>query len=83
MCATASPVRGFYHACISNFLACSLNPHAFPFSSRETTRENLITKVTFTLTQPFTNIHIVVWQFWGRAAEASWAEKSEALFFAR
>jgi hypothetical protein len=23
----------------------------------------------------------VVWQFWGRAAEASWTEKSRALFY--
>jgi hypothetical protein len=30
-----------------------------------------ITKVTFTLNLHFTNIHFVVWQFWGRAAEAS------------
>ena len=26
-------------------------------------------------------MHLVVWQFWGRAAEASWTEKSRALFF--
>ena len=25
----------------------------------------------------------VVWQFWGRAAEASWTEKSGALFYCR
>jgi hypothetical protein len=40
----------------------------------------LITKVTFTLHQLFSSIHLVVWQFWGRAAEASWTAKSEALF---
>jgi len=33
--------------------------------------ETLITKVTFTLHRPFFNIAFVVWQFWGRAAEAS------------
>jgi len=42
--------------------------------------QNLITKVTFTPNQQFINIHFVVWQFWGRAAEASLTEKSRALF---
>jgi hypothetical protein len=28
-----------------------------------------ITKVTFTQNEYFSNIHFVVWQFWGRAAE--------------
>jgi len=42
--------------------------------------ENVITKVTFTQNQQFINIHFVVWQFWGRAAEASLTEKSRALF---
>jgi hypothetical protein len=32
---------------------------------------NPITKVTFTQNEQFFNIHFVVWQFWGRAAEAS------------
>ena len=27
------------------------------------------------------SIHLVVWQFWGRAAEASWTEKSRTLFY--
>jgi hypothetical protein len=55
---------------------------AFQFSTASELRKILITKVTFTLNQRFSNIHLVVWQFWGRAAEASWAAKSEALFFA-
>jgi hypothetical protein len=46
-------------------------------------RKKLITKVTFTQNEEFINIHFVVWQFWGRAAEASWTEKSKALFLAR
>jgi hypothetical protein len=37
--------------------------------------------VTFTQNEEFFNIHFVVWQFWGRAAEASWTEKSKALFY--
>jgi hypothetical protein len=41
----------------------------------------LITKVTFTLHGQFFNIHFVVWQFWGRAAEASWTERSKTLFY--
>jgi hypothetical protein len=45
-----------------------------------TTAETSITKVTFTRNESFSTIHFVVWQFWGRAAEASWTEKSEALF---
>jgi hypothetical protein len=44
-------------------------------------REKPITKVTFTLNEEFISIHFVVWQFWGRAAEASWTEKSKALFY--
>jgi hypothetical protein len=36
--------------------------------------------VTFTPYEGFFNIHFVVWQFWGRAAEASLTEKSGALF---
>ena len=44
-------------------------------------REKPITKVTFTLNEEFISIHLVVWQFWGRAAEASWTEKSKALFY--
>jgi hypothetical protein len=39
-----------------------------------------ITKVTFTQNVANSNIHFVVWQFWGRAAEASWTEKSRTLF---
>src|SRR5690348_8292898 len=41
---------------------------------------NPITKVTFTRVGADPTIQIVVWQFWGRAAEASWTEKSRALF---
>jgi len=36
--------------------------------------------VTFTRVGGDPTIQIVVWQFWGRAAEASWTEKSRALF---
>jgi hypothetical protein len=36
--------------------------------------------VTFTRNKQFFNIAFVVWQFWGRAAEASWTAKFEALF---
>jgi hypothetical protein len=36
--------------------------------------------VTFTQNEEDPNIHLVVGQFWGRAAEASWTEKSRALF---
>jgi hypothetical protein len=36
--------------------------------------------VTFTQNEGFSNITFVVWQFWGRAAEASLTEKSRALF---
>jgi hypothetical protein len=38
--------------------------------------------VTFTQNGGTFNIHLVVWQFWGRAAntEASWTEKSRTLF---
>ena len=43
-------------------------------------QEISITKVTFTHNESFLNIHFVVWQFWGRAAEASLTEKSRALF---
>ena len=39
-----------------------------------------ITKVTFTQNGGDSSIHLVVWQFWGRAAEASWTEKSRTLF---
>ncbi len=39
-----------------------------------------VTKVTFTQNEGDSSIHLVVWQFWGRAAEASWTEKSRALF---
>jgi hypothetical protein len=42
-----------------------------PIQQPFTTRKQPITKVTFTQNQSFTNIHFVVWQFWGRAAEAS------------
>src|ERR1700722_7587651 len=35
----------------------------------------------FTQNVEASNIHFVVWQFWGRAAEASWTEKSRTLFF--
>jgi hypothetical protein len=42
-----------------------------PIQQPFTTGKILITKVTFTLSRPFSNIHFVVWQFWGRAAEAS------------
>src|ERR1700686_5494450 len=45
------------------------------------TRKKLITKVTFTQNEEFLTIHFVVWQFWGRAAEASLTEKSRALFY--
>ena len=37
--------------------------------------------MTFTQNEEDPNIHLVVGQFWGRAAEASWAEKSRALFY--
>ena len=33
--------------------------------------KNRITKVTYTQSSAHSNIHLVVWQFWGRAAEAS------------
>jgi hypothetical protein len=36
--------------------------------------------VTFTQKWQATTIQFVVWQFWGRAAEASWTEKVRALF---
>jgi len=39
-----------------------------------------VTKVTFTHYGGAFSIHFVVWQFWGRAAEASLTEKSRALF---
>jgi hypothetical protein len=39
-----------------------------------------VTEVTFTQSQANFNIHLVVWQTWGRAAEASWTEKSRTLF---
>jgi hypothetical protein len=42
--------------------------------------EKSITKVTFTQNRDATSIDFVVWQFWGRAAEALWIEKSRALF---
>jgi hypothetical protein len=45
-----------------------------------TTPVKLITKVTFTQDVAFLNIHLVVWQFWGRAAEASLTEKSGRFF---
>jgi hypothetical protein len=32
---------------------------------------NSITKVTYTQNEAHSNIQLVVWQFWGRAAEAS------------
>ncbi len=67
--------------------ASNSNPKSSPSSSLHSrfskpllSQKILITKVTFTLHQPFSNIHLVVWQFWGRAAEASWTAKSEALF---
>jgi len=34
-------------------------------------RRRRVTKVTFTPTCGGPSIHLVVWQFWGRAAEAS------------
>jgi hypothetical protein len=42
--------------------------------------QNPITKVTFTLHPHFNTIYFVVWQFRGRAAEASWTETFGALF---
>jgi hypothetical protein len=42
--------------------------------------QNAITKVTFTPSEAASNIQLVVWQFWGRAAEASWTERSRTLF---
>ena len=36
--------------------------------------------MTFTQHEGDFNIHLVVWQFWGRAAEASWTEKVEGAF---
>jgi hypothetical protein len=52
----------------------------FQFVSRIRSALNSITKVTFTRNEKVLSIHLVVWQFWGRAAEASWTEKSRALF---
>lgn len=46
-----------------------------------TARDSCITKVTFTVVWGGPSIHFVVWQFWGRAAEASLTEKSRALFY--
>jgi hypothetical protein len=40
-----------------------------------------VTKVTFTPHGAASTIQLVVWQFWGRAAEASLTEKSRALFY--
>ena len=40
-----------------------------------------VTKVTFTPAEAASTIQHVVWQFWGRAAEASLTEKSRALFY--
>jgi hypothetical protein len=37
--------------------------------------------VTFTKSEEVPSIDSVVWQFWGRAAEASLTEKSGALFY--
>jgi hypothetical protein len=42
-----------------------------PIQHRFQNGQHSITKVTFTLNLPFNNIQFVVWQFWGRAAEAS------------
>jgi hypothetical protein len=39
-----------------------------------------VTKVTFTPQGAASTMQLVVWQFWGRAAEASLTEKSRALF---
>ena len=36
--------------------------------------------MTFTLEWRPSTIQFVVWQFWGRAAEASWTQKVRALF---
>jgi hypothetical protein len=43
--------------------------------------QNRITKVTFTRSEANSSIDLVVWQFWGRAAEASLTEKSRTLFY--
>jgi hypothetical protein len=48
-----------------------LKPQRIPIQQLLRTGKALITKVTFTVNRPFFNIHFVVWQFWGRAAEAS------------
>jgi hypothetical protein len=46
------------------------DPASIPNSIRKFCRsQDAITKVTFTPSEAASNIQLVVWQFWGRAAE--------------
>jgi hypothetical protein len=63
-----------FHACAKsagNCWASAPEIQVFPLQQPLTDRKEPITKVTFTQNEEFISIGFVVWQFWGRAAEAS------------